>query len=324
MRGPCRTKEYAIFQRDCMGRRYGLTLIEIATVLGIVGLLFALLIPAVQQTRQTARGIECQHRLRQIGTAVQNHIAQTSIFPDASFPRTLLPYLEQQTVYQRTEVAIIGTDPGKLMALPQFENVDIAAYRCPVDPLAEQFRGIVPSYRICSGTGFGLHDGVSGVRPQEITDGLSQTVAFSERLIETLGELDDADGSPHIRRRLIGYAEKLRDPARIDLFADACRDTPTWIPMQFVPPCYVGFPCTAPLNHLLPPNSHSCYNGPGGSEDGGLLSHAAITANSLHPGGVNALMADNAVRFVNESIDRNVWRALGTRAGGETVAAGVP
>jgi prepilin-type processing-associated H-X9-DG protein len=52
------------------------------------------------------------------------------------------------------------------------------------------------------------------------------------------------------------------------------------------------------------------------------LSYAAVNARSFHPGGVNALFFDSSVHFVSESIDLLVWRALGSRAGGESVNSG--
>jgi prepilin-type N-terminal cleavage/methylation domain-containing protein/prepilin-type processing-associated H-X9-DG protein len=68
-------------------------------------------------------------------------------------------------------------------------------------------------------------------------------------------------------------------------------------------------------NHVMPPNTWSC--GYGGTHDGG-----ASTASSRHPGGVNVLMTDGAVRFTKNSINVTVWEAMGSRNGGEIIDAG--
>lgn len=71
-------------------------------------------------------------------------------------------------------------------------------------------------------------------------------------------------------------------------------------------------------NHIMPPNQPSCNFVAGTLSSVG----SSVTATSLHPGGVNTLFADGHVQFVKESIDAKVWRAIGTRNGGEVVSAG--
>lgn len=312
--------------------RAGLTILEVLVVLGAAGLLLSLLIPAVQQARSTARGVECKNNLRQVGIAANNHADQHGFFPGSAFPRELLPFLEQGQLYKRTEHFIApGVDPTRLPRLERLEGAAIDVYQCPADPLASATQGLAPSYRINSGSGFGGNvDGMFarapsnaliGVRPQDVSDGLSQTVAFSERLIWLGPEAFDDVQNSVTRRRLIAMTDRMRDPAQIDVFADTCRTSPAWIPA--VPPlCNITLSCWASFNHIMTPNSNSCYNGPRSLDDDNSR-HAAMTATSLHRGGVHVLMADGAVRFVSDNIDRSVWRAVGTRSGGEPVAAGL-
>jgi prepilin-type processing-associated H-X9-DG protein len=72
----------------------------------------------------------------------------------------------------------------------------------------------------------------------------------------------------------------------------------------------------ARYHHILPPNSVSCNFG---SED--FDAQVVVTATSRHPGGVNLLLADGSVRFVSDSVQPNIWRSLGSIAGGEQVNA---
>ena len=310
-------------------KRGGITLLEVIVVLAVVGLLASLLLPAVQQARQSARGIECRNHLRQVGIAAHNHIDQHGRFPDDAFPVQLLPFLEQRALFDRVEKAVRNytVDPLGVPQIPLFAGAAIPTYQCPVDPLTSTVRGLVPNYLMNSGTGFaGSDDGMYtfvptrrtvGVRPRDITDGLSQTVAFNERLIGIGHEGYDRLDDPDTRRRVMAHTDAMQAASQIDVFADTCRDHPVWVP-TFPPPCYLHFGCLPSVNHIMTPNSNSCYNGVG---DNGNMEYAAVTATSLHRGGIHSLMADGAVRFVNENIDRAVWRAVGTRAGGEAVAS---
>ncbi len=95
--------------------RRGFTLVELLVVIAIIGVLIALLLPAIQSAREAARRSQCQNNLRQLGLAIQNHHDTRGAFPPArigtdlhpsgrdpyavSWAFRLLPYLEQRTIY---------------------------------------------------------------------------------------------------------------------------------------------------------------------------------------------------------------------------------
>jgi prepilin-type processing-associated H-X9-DG protein len=87
---------------------------------------------------------------------------------------------------------------------------------------------------------------------------------------------------------------------------------------QFMPSgsaWYSGHPSCTYYTHIMPPNSWSCEH------DTGYQPNGALTASSLHPGGVNVLFCDGRVSFVKESISPPSWWSLGSIAGGEVVSA---
>ncbi len=103
----------------------GFTLVELAVVLGILGLLAALLVPAVQQARSASRRVACMNHLRQLGLAMHNIVDATGGFPTSNNPQPgywrMLPYLDQGALYER----LVRYD------IPEAFNVDV--FNCPED-----------------------------------------------------------------------------------------------------------------------------------------------------------------------------------------------
>ncbi|MBX3436400.1 MAG: DUF1559 domain-containing protein [Planctomycetaceae bacterium] len=150
------------------------------------------------------------------------------------------------------------------------------------------------------------------VRFRDITDGLSNTAAFSEILVgqPTTNYNDkrrvkwfDTDSTPKTLGALRDRCQNLGDTATPATQSD--RRQGGWIS---------GWPDAGNhYCHLMPPNGYSCYHH-GTWYNGGQ----AFAASSQHPGGVHVAMGDGAVRFVSDNIDGPTWWALGSRSGGET------
>ncbi len=150
-----------------------------------------------------------------------------------------------------------------------------------------------------------------GIRFADVTDGLSNTTAISERLIM---QAQDLDAIRNADPRILSHhtTENARTQAEIaancelahrDLFHSAFQGR-AWIS---------GWTLTAPtFMHIYSPNSHNChYHGGEGTGDN------IITPSSYHTGGVNVAMGDGSIHFVSDSIDQRLWWLLGARNDGE-------
>ncbi len=335
--------------------RSGFTLIELLVVISIIGLLVALLLPAVQSARESARRAQCINNLRQIGLALHNYEASSRSFPinwsynlkhpwasdkylsDISRPYSaltrILPHLEQAALYSSINFDVQNTgDPGSNSynsSYPFPENVtasktSLAVFLCPSDDPSRptthgsNYRGnhgVGPragtTYETRdSGNGFYTIDSALG--PSSFPDGLSHTVAYSERL---RGSGAGAGIFPNRDFGEIGVVVHCVDrDADIALLCSqlaATRGFPEYRNAGFT--WFLGdFECTAYCHAQEP-------NGPIPDAIMSGLWSGVVTARSQHPGIVNSLMADGSVRSVADTIARRTWRSLGTRNGDELV-----
>lgn len=310
----------------------GFTLIELIVVFAIIGLLLSLLLPAVQAARERARGLQCQTRLKQIGLALHNY-AQThgELIPpmfepfirypagihsnlNLSMQAQLLPYLDKSALWSQIDFSEDGSGLDALGASTpvSFKNASlmtqsVADFLCPSDPGATS--GC--NYRASTGTWeyeqecFGVA-WRSGRRLAEVSDGLSSTIFFSERV---RGDQDQDTYDP--------WRDTFSIPPPVWLPTAGTDDDEVMAACQlanaaFPHGSYLGttwllsHPSQTTYKHAFPPNSAvpDCYG--------------VFSARSFHPGGVNCLLGDGSVRFVAQSVDQQLWRGLGTVAGGET------
>lgn len=278
-------------------------MVELLVSMSIIGLLVALLLPAVQSSRESSRAIDCRNRLKQMGVALHSIEATDRVFPSYQLRDRLEPYMDQ---------------------------VNLPVYlRCPSDPRSSDAEDSV-SYLMNHGTRVRLNTRNGFYKRQlviptqelhasEITDGLSNTAAFSERLIGEHGLWLTESELKSDPLRYAWYANRLHtiDEAGEAAMALDCESPATPYPWAFDP----GKMESVGYDHRLPPNSRACAMGPPPLDGDFFYAFSSfVTATSLHPGTVHLLLADGSVRAVSENIDRNVWRALGTRAGNETIS----
>ncbi|MDX2036969.1 MAG: DUF1559 domain-containing protein [Isosphaeraceae bacterium] len=332
----------------------GFTLIELVVVISIIGVLIALLLPAVAAAREAARQSRCQYNLRQIGMGLHNYLASYECYPvnytavgygfkegerigywgHYSIQTRLLPYLDQPSLFSSINFAS-GCPPlqfsgaGGLKAnLRKLAELNRTVYQtrldgftCPSDPVAST--GPSNSYRGSTGVGpFGRWT------PEHPDSGNGMHPEFS-----VIRPGDVVDGLSHTA----SFSEALVSTGTPPL-------QPHRDPFLYGPPVVTAEDLLRTCRRAVASPRTLRFDGFGRwwfwtGRDQTLYSHAQtpngtlpdclvlssevgfgmVSARSFHPRGVDLLMGDGSVRFVKDSIDLSVWRGLATRSGLEVV-----
>ena len=307
-------------------RRAGFSLIELLVVISIIGVLVALLLPAIQSARESARRNQCQNNLKQIGAALYSYHDANLVLPpgyvsayDSTDPDRedlgsgwgwashLLPYLEQNQLYERLNFSRNIEAPENTTT----RTLAVGVFFCPSDPISS---GRFPVFE---------QDAVT--RIAEVA-GANYVGVFG--LGEVEDSLDDANGS-FFRNSSVRFRDFLDGAHQTMVVGERSHNISrvTWAGRVTE-----GWSAATPTNKggTLPTpfpaeEAFIMILGPIGTEDGNRTPNDPAAHNedywSFHPGGVNMLFGDGAVRFISDSIDAAIWQGLATVNGREIVGS---
>jgi prepilin-type N-terminal cleavage/methylation domain-containing protein/prepilin-type processing-associated H-X9-DG protein len=311
------------------GRRRGFTLVELLVVIAIIGVLVALLLPAVQSARESSRRTRCVNNEKQLALALHNHHDVKGVFPHASYnyidstgltpapyyntqdrrcwAHDLLPYIEQEPLFADFDRHM--STGASALAFQGMQSV-VPTYFCASDPVSPKLitywggigtahQGFSTNYVICiSNDFFNVTHYLDSGDLNGVVFALSKT-RFA----------DITDGSSNTA----SFSEIILSPDK----------TGHVILGRMYNPAHGGlfFSTKHPPNSKVPCQFNWCQGtpikrAPCISKDLEMF----VTARSWHTNGVNLAYCDGSVRFIPDNIDPVIYKALGSRNGAESTS----
>lgn len=327
-----------MFHSKSRSHRSAFTLVELLVVIAIIGILVALLLPAVQAAREAARRMSCGNNLKQLGLALHNYHDTYKTFPPSGFyPRgqkfasfspqaRLLAFLEQENLQDLIDWNY------DYKSQPAVTQQRVATNLCPSE-IGDRERpdGALTHYPLSYGINVGTWfiyddatrqggDGLTHPNGKtnfaSIVDGTSNTLAFAEVKAWTPYLRDGNNPSglgismPATPADVVAYGGTFKTDSGHTEWVD-------------------GRAHQSGVTGTFPPNTKVIYTSGGqeydidftssreGNDTADRQTYAVVTSRSYHPGGAQACLVDGSVRFAVETVDLSVWRGYATRDQGE-------
>ncbi|MGO8751030.1 MAG: DUF1559 domain-containing protein [Thermoguttaceae bacterium] len=275
------------------------TLVELLVVIAIIGILIALLLPAVQAAREAARRSQCTNNLTQLSLAVQNYEMAGRVYPPGTIDKQgpivnlpqgyhhdwlerILPYMEETNTFRHIDFTVGVYDPKNA----EVRKVRLPTCTCPSDSASSIKEPVVTNYAGCQNDreqpidtdNNGVFFLNRALCYEDISDGTSHTIFLGEKATKPAGAGDLGWMS--------GTRSTLRNAGtRINQDFNQWRSNPQSAP-----------PPPADEKHLLV---------------GGFSSN--------HPGGANFALGDGSVRYLCQTLDMDLFRLLANRADGQLI-----
>jgi prepilin-type N-terminal cleavage/methylation domain-containing protein len=342
--------------------RRGFTLVELLVVIAIIGILVALLLPAIQAAREAARRSQCSNNLHNLSLACLNYEAAQKEFPYGRRSGTstdgktipqwghlayILKYIEDDSTY-----ALIDWSPGVSLASSPARLQKPKVFSCPSE-VDDRMNNPVCSQNppVWEGSGRTNYRGNGGSKPgrtmaiptpppaqdfREDNDGIFLTNVAVKMKQVTDGTSHTAlyaecrlgDGDNGVIESPGDWYHISGNGQTTDVIYTKCSATaPATGANQWS--CagrnwVHGDYATSRYNHVMPPNGMSCTQTNSGSLTAIPINEdgGAHTASSRHTGGINMATVDGGTHFVSSDVDHLVWNAIGSRNGSEVVDYG--